>query len=320
MFKFLKIVCAAALLLLLALFIYIQSQKVSDKPVTALKEKWAHPPSTFINIDGMDIHIRDEGPRDAAETIVLLHGTGASLHTWNGWTKALSQTHRVIRFDLPAFGLTGPDPGNDYSIERYAEVVIHVLDALNIERVVLGGNSLGGYIAWATAVLHKERVSKLILVDASGYPYQAESVPLAFKVSQSKIAKTVLHNFLPKWLVARSVKNVYGNPEAVSDEIIERYYQLTLREGNRAALAERFVQTKPGPLANRVPDIGVPALILWGAKDRLIPVKFAHRFNNEISHSELIIFDQLGHVPQEESPALTVEPVMTFLKGTGGPL
>ncbi len=177
MMALLKVIGMVLLLVVVALFVYVQSQKVDDKPVSELTTRWAQPPSTFINIDGMQVHIRDEGPANAAHTIVLIHGTGASLHTWDGWSHTLSEHYRVIRFDLPAFGLTGPEPDNNYTIERYVDVVIKVLDALNVERATLAGNSLGGYIAWATAVLYEERVSKLILIDASGYPYEAESVP-----------------------------------------------------------------------------------------------------------------------------------------------
>ncbi len=129
------------------------------------------------------------------------------------------------------------------------------------------------------------------------------------------MAKTLLHNFLPRWLVELSVKNVYGNPESVTEKTIQRYYELTQREGNRAALAQRFVQTQPGRLANDIPEIDIPVLILWGAKDKLIPVTFAHRFHREIADSELIIFESLGHVPHEEAPQQTIMPVMDFMRG-----
>ncbi|WP_026375457.1 alpha/beta fold hydrolase [Aestuariibacter salexigens] len=312
--KTLKIVVTVMVALIAALLIYIQTQKMPDKPVSELTERWAASPSQFIEVAGMQVHVRDEGPKQDDTPIILIHGTGASLHTWDGWTDELKNQHRVIRFDLPAFGLTGPAPDNNYTIERYAQVVIALMDALNIERATLAGNSLGGYIAWATAVMFDTRVNKLVLVDASGYPYDAESVPLAFKLSQNKLAKSVLTNFLPRWLIARSVKNVYGDPDKVSDDVIERYYELTQREGNRAALAQRFVQTKPGPLADKVPTITQPTLIIWGAKDKLIPLKFAHRFAEEIPNNELVIFNELGHVPHEEDPQRTVVPVQAFLQ------
>ncbi len=261
----------------------------------------------------MNIHYRDEGPKSDKEPIVLIHGTSASLHTWDGWVEVLKEQRRVIRFDLPAFGLTGPDPQNNYSIERYAEVVIAVLDALKIDKSVLAGNSLGGYIAWATAVFHPDRVSKLVLVDASGYPYDPESVPLAFKLSQNPLASRLLKNVLPKSMVEKSVKNVYGNPDLVTDELVNRYYELSLREGNRSALKARFEQTLPGALMDKIGTINVPTLLIWGRKDKLIPLKFGKRFKQEIVNSQLIVFDDLGHVPHEENPQKTVLAVLNFL-------
>lgn len=89
-----------------------------DRPVDSLKARWAPAPSQFITVQGMQVHLRDEGPKDDPEPIVLLHGTSASLHTWDGWVDALKGQRRVIRIDLPGFGLTGPAPDNDYRLVR----------------------------------------------------------------------------------------------------------------------------------------------------------------------------------------------------------
>src|SRR5688572_15230131 len=109
-----------------------------DRPVSELAARWAQPPSTFIDVAGMKVHLRDEGPQDDPTPVVLLHGTSASLHTWEGWTRALAGKRRVIRFDMPGFGLTGPALDNDYRIERYAGFVVAMLDRLGIDRCVLG--------------------------------------------------------------------------------------------------------------------------------------------------------------------------------------
>src|SRR5512137_3047131 len=130
---------------------------VPDQPVSALQARWAPPPSQFIAVRGMQVHVRDEGPRDDPVPIILLHGTGASLHTWDGWTRELARERRVIRFDLPGFGLTGPSPDGVYTVESYVDTVLAVADKLGVQRFVLAGNSLGGYVAWATAVLHPPR-------------------------------------------------------------------------------------------------------------------------------------------------------------------
>jgi pimeloyl-ACP methyl ester carboxylesterase len=312
--KFFKYCLYLLLILVGSLTIYIYIHQAPDKPVDELSQKWGQQPSQFLNIAGMNIHLRDEGPKTDQDPIVLIHGTSASLHTWNGWVDELKQGRRVIRFDLPGFGLTGPDPKNNYTIERYVDVVVAVLDELKVKKVVLAGNSLGGYVSWATAVLNPERVSKLVLVDSSGYPFQAKSVPLAFKLSQNPLASAVLKNILPKSLVAQSLRNVYGNPDLVSDELVDRYYDLALREGNRDALKERFKQSSPGLLINKIKTIDIPTLIIWGGKDRLILPKLGKQFEQDIANSQLLVFDELGHVPHEEDPQATVLAVKRFLE------
>ena len=287
--------------------------RVPDQPVSALQAKWAPPPSQFIAVRGMQLHLRDEGPRDDPVPIVLLHGTGASLHTWDGWTRELARERRVIRFDLPGFGLTGPSPDGVYTIESYVDTVLALADTLGVQRFIVAGNSLGGYVAWATAVLHPERVDRLILVDAAGYPFRSQSIPLAFRIARTPVLNVLMRDVLPRSVVAASLRNVYGDPTRVTPALVDRYFDLATRAGNRAALVARFDQTTPGSLAERVPEIRVPTLILWGGKDRLIPLEFGARFARDIQGSRLVVFDTLGHVPHEEDPARTVAAVLPFI-------
>ncbi len=296
---------------------FIVVNRVPDRSVEELKARWALPPSQFVKIAGMQVHLRDEGPCEDSTPIVLLHGTSSSLHTWDGWVNALKDEHRVIRFDMPAFGLTGPSPDNNYTIENYSRIVVAVLDYLQVDHCVLAGNSLGGYVAWATAVLHPGRVERLILIDASGYPYQAQSVPIGFKIALTPVLNTLMEEVLPRGIVESSVKNVYGNPSLVTPELIDRYFDLTTRAGNRQALVARFRQTQPGSLAKLVPELKLPTLILWGGRDRLIPPDIGDRFHKEIAGSKLMRFNELGHVPQEEDPTITATALKKFLAQTG---
>jgi pimeloyl-ACP methyl ester carboxylesterase len=309
-----KIVAWSLLLMVGALGAAFIAWRVPDQPVSALQAKWAPPPSTFVEVRGMQVHLRDEGPRDDPLPIVLLHGTGASLHTWEGWTEALAREHRVIRFDLPGFGLTGPSPDGIYTVESYVDTVLAVADKLGVQRFVLAGNSLGGYVAWATAVLHPQRVDRLVLVDAAGYPFRSQSIPLAFRIARTPILNVLMRDVLPRGVVASSLRDVYGDPSRVTPELVDRYFDLATRAGNRAALVARFDQTQPGSLAERVREIQVPTLILWGRKDRLIPLEFGERFSRDIHGSRLVVFDRLGHVPHEEDPARTVAAVLPFIR------
>ena len=283
-----------------------------DKPVSALTARWAQAPSQFIEVDGLQVHLRDEGPRDDPMPIVLLHGTSASLHTWDGWAQNLSTQRRVIRFDLPAFGLTGPNRDNDYSIAAYVRFVRGVVDKLGVEQFVLAGNSLGGQIAWETALAMPQRVSKLALIDSAGYAFQPTSVPLGFRIARLPVLRVLMEYVLPRGVVDNSVRNVYGDPSKVTPELVDRYFDLTLRAGNRKALAYRMDQGLSGDAAS-IKNLKLPTLILWGAKDKLIPLENAKRFAADIQGSQLLVFDALGHVPHEEGAQTTVDVFKTFL-------
>ncbi|MDX5337191.1 MAG: alpha/beta hydrolase [Marinobacter sp.] len=313
-----KVFQALGLLLVAGLAAVLAVGWAPDRPVETLIDRWAPAPSVFISIDGMQVHVRDEGPRDDRRPLVLVHGTSASLHTWDGWVAALAGQRRVIRFDLPGFGLTGPAPDNDYTIERYADFTVRVMNALAVSRAVVAGNSLGGQVALETALRSPERVAGLILVDSAGYPFTPESMPIGFRLAQVPALKPLMSSLLPRSMIESSVRNVYGNPEQVTEALIDRYYELTLREGNRAALVERFRQI--GPVDNareRAASLTMPTLILWGDRDALIPVSVGEQMHDDIPGSELVRFEALGHVPHEEDPAETVAAVIAFLARHG---
>ena len=312
--KKLRLLRWVALLVLLILAAGIGLSWAPERSVQSLQARWAPAPSQFIALQGMQVHLRDEGPRNDPEPIVLIHGTSASLHTWDGWTDALKGQRRVIRMDLPGFGLTGPAPDGDYRMTRYADFIAALLDQLGVRRAVLAGNSLGGGIAWRTAVQHPERVSRLVLVDASGYPLQSTSVPLGFRLAQIDWLKPVMGQLLPRRMIESSVRNVYADPGKVTPELVDRYYELTLRAGNRESLTQRIkLRETDAQSAGVIPTIQQPTLILWGAQDRLIPEPSGQRFHKEIAGSQYVVFDGLGHVPQEEDPARSVGPVLKFL-------
>jgi len=311
--KFLKIIIGILTVFFVAVGVFIAFSWAPDRPVTELTARWAPPPSVFIKVKGMDVHLRDEGPKDDSTPIVLLHGTSSSLHTWEGWTQKLKEKHRVIRFDLPGFGLTGPTPDNDYTLENYTRFVIAMLDALNVKQCIMAGNSFGGSVSLSTALAQPQRVKKLILVDSGGYVFQSTSVPIGFRIARLPVLNRLAQNILPRFLIESSIKNVYGDPSKVTPELIDLYFDITVRKGNRRTLVEQFKQTSLNKLSSRISEIHMPTLILWGGKDRLIPPNLANRFHSDISGSQLVIFNDLGHVPQEEDPYQTVMAVEHFI-------
>ena len=288
-----------------------------DKSVEEL-EQWQLANSEFIDIDGMQVHIvRSTKCANSAsvKTIVLLHGTSASLHTWQGWTEALSAEYCVVSMDLPGFGLTGPfvNKTTEYTSANYASFVIEVLDKLNLDKVILAGNSLGGKIAWRMAALYPERVSKLILVNAVGYPATPKSIPIGFRLASYPALKPILRNILPRNVVKKSILSVYADDSKVDDALVDRYYDLSLRAGNRSALSDRLREFDNVEDQAQIKQLALPTLIMWGAKDDLIPVENAELFHRDIANSQLQIFDNLGHVPHEEDPVTSVAVVKAFL-------
>ena len=316
LYKMLLVVVVTVLVFALAgvLATWAPDRKLSD-----LVPRWAQAPSGFVTLNGIQVHFRDEGPRDDPLPLILLHGTSASLHTWDGWVDALKDKRRVIRFDLPGFGLTGPHTNNDYSVEADVRMVEALADNLGVKTFVVAGNSLGGEIAWATAYALPQRVQRLVLIDAAGYPIAPQSIPVGFRIARVPGLRSLAELVLPRGVIESSLRSVYGDPGKVTPVLVDRYYELTLREGNRQALAYRFDQMLKADSAKNIAAIQslkLPTLIIWGGKDKLIPVENGHRFASDIVGSQLVVLEALGHVPQEEDPVGTLQVVRKFLEAS----
>ncbi len=291
--------------------------RAPDRTVDTLVARWAPPPSDFIDLRGQLVHVRDEGPRWDPTPLVLIHGTSSSLHTWQGWVTGLKERRRVITFDLPGFGLTGPFAGSytpdDYSGDALARFTLDLMDRLKVRRAVMVGNSLGGEVAWRVASLAPERVASLVLVDASGYRFTPDDLPLGFRLARNPAMAWIGETLLPRSVIERSVYGVYADPRRVTPEVIDRYYELTLREGNRRALRLRLAGLEADLAPERIPKLRVPTLVLWGGKDKLIPPAVGAQFARDIIGAKLVVLDELGHVPQEENPERSLAPVREFL-------
>ena len=284
-----------------------------DRSVEDLKPKYAPVPSAFAPVMGMDVHYRDEGNPQDSLPVVLIHGTGSSLHTFDAWTATLTEGKRVVRMDLPGFGLTGPFPDRNYSMEHYVEFVAAFLSARNISQCILGGNSLGGQIAWNFTLAYPEMVDKLILIDAAGYPGKSNSVPIAFRIARTPVLNSILTFITPRFVVESSVLNVFADKSKVTDELVSRYFDLSLRSGNRQGLIDRMRMPSDTSLLRQIETIAQPTLILWGEEDGLIPVESAYRFQRDLPNDTLVILKNSGHVPMEENPEETLEAVLRFI-------
>lgn len=316
--KFLKYT-ALILVFLIALIVIFFGYR--DKSVEELKAKYAQAPSQFIEVNGMNVHYRDEGNPNDSVPLVLIHGTGSSLHTFEKWVEILRGSDvfahggsRVICMDLPAFGLTGPDPQRDYSMEKYVNFVENFFAAKGIKQCMLGGNSLGGQISWQFALKNPQKVAKLILIDAAGYAMKSQKPVLAFQVARMPVIKNFMTFITPYHLARESVESVYGDKSKVTDALVTRYFELTLRAGNRQAFVDRLNMLYDTSNIPKIRTIQTPTLVLWGEKDLLIPMDNAQRFHDDLPNDTMVILKNMGHVPMEENPAESLKPVVDFLR------
>jgi pimeloyl-ACP methyl ester carboxylesterase len=286
-----------------------------DRPAAEVEARRATPPSKFVTVDGLRTHYRDRG---TGPVVVLLHGSNSSLFTWEPWATALAADHRVVTLDLPGHGLTGPDAKHRYRAAEMAEVVDLFLGAIGVTRCTIIGNSMGGNVAWHYTIAHPEKVERLVLVDAAGYPLE-EPPPFGFRVYSTPVLGRIARWVTPRFLVARSVRDIYADPSRATDERIDLYEDLLRREGNREATRERFAATRVHDgLHTRLTTIHAPTLILWGARDRWLLPKYGERFARDIPGAKLVVLDGLGHVPMEEDPAVSLAPVAEFLRQGAG--
>jgi pimeloyl-ACP methyl ester carboxylesterase len=297
---------------LVVLILLIKGVVYSDIPVEELKKKYANEFSKFIEVDGMQVHYRDEGK---GTPIVLIHGTASSLHTWNDWANELQKTHRVLRMDLPAFGLTGANANADYSIQNYTRFLQAFLSKVNVDNFYLVGNSLGGNIAWDYAAEHPEKVKKLILIDASGLPTN-DPLPWIFKMAKTPVLNSLFLYVTPKAIIKDNMEQVYEDDSKITEILITRYHEMALREGNRKAFIDRakigFLLDEKATL-EKLKSIKTETLLLWGENDLWIPLDNGKRMKGLLENSKLVVIKNSGHVPMEENPQESLALFLDFI-------
>ena len=286
------------LLIVLGIAFYQKDQSPEE-----VYKKYALASSQQIEIGGVQLHYSDEGNRFDSTPLLLIHGTSSSLRTWDGVTAQMKSQYRIIRFDLPGFGLTGPNPNRDYSTSYYNQVIDSFLTALHVSRVIIVGNSLGGSIATQYAIYQPAKVRGLVLVDAAGLPPAKKTTgAIGFKLAQMPVINRLLTIITPRELVKKSLQDAYGDTEKVTDSLTTQYFDMLTREGNRQALIDRMRQGWQEKSSDFLSNVQAATLIVWGSKDRLIPVENAELFQQKIKNSQVHIWDNLGHVPMEEDP------------------
>lgn len=319
-----------ATLLLLALLLGAGWAWTPDLDPAELRQRWGGPPSQFVEAGGQRWHLRDTGPDTAPPPtalasapaplpVLMLHGFGSSLHSWDGWAERLQAQQRVLRVDLPGAGLSGPDAQRRYDDEHAVAQVLALMDALGLQQVALVGHSMGGRLAWRLAAQHPHRVQRLLLVAPDGF----ESPGFEYgKPPEVGPIAGLLPYALPRAALRAGLAPAWGDEARLTEATIDRYHQLLRAPGNRQAVLDRLAQLKlqdPRPLLAR---LALPVLLVWGEKDQMIPPQHAQDWLAALpaaTGAQLLLLPGLGHVPQEEDPAAGWASIAAFLKPPAAP-
>lgn len=303
-----KLVLSIMLLAFFAIFAF--GLWTPDKDRAWLERKYLADAGDMVEVAGASLNVRDRGPRNAP-AVILIHGFGASLQTWDALAPALETDHRVIRFDLPGCGLSPPDANGDYTDARSVQLLSALQDHFGLSKSSVVGHSIGGRLAWTLAALQPTRVDKLVLIAPDGFASpgfrygEAPKVPSALKLMEYA---------LPKALLRAQLAAAYANPAALTDAVTTRYHDLILAPGARQAMLARMQQTllvDPRPLLKR---IEAPTLLLWGERDGMIPIANAADYLAAIKDVRLVSIANSGHLPQEESTERTIAAIRDFLR------
>lgn len=298
-----------AIVMLVVIFLY-----AGDTDRQEMIAKYGGGEALFIDDGyGGQIHYRNQGNKDGP-ALLLIHGSNSHLQTWSGVVDALQDKYHIISYDQPGHGLSGPAGNDDYSGDAMASAGVKVLDAAGVKEAIWIGNSMGGWVSWRAALAYPERLSALVLIDASGAQGGERIEPyLGAKLMQTSFGQAILPYVTPKFIVKSSLRQSIYDPETLSEDVITRYWELLRFPGNRQATIKRSLASRENEKWNDIDQIDSPVLILWGEEDRVIPVSHADLFAAKIDQTEKIIYPKIGHLPMEEDAQRVADDIDKFI-------
>lgn len=310
MLKSILKILAWAIIICVALFLIFRD---GDSDQELMFAKYGSDAIVVADGNGGQIVYRDQGAKDA-EVLFLVHGSNASMQTWNALIDQLADGFRIISYDQHGHGLSGPNVNKEYSATAKLDAATKVLDHAGVKQAVWIGNSMGGWLTWRAALAQPDRVSKMVLIDASGAVDQEKvKLYLGAKLKYSWFGKLVGPYITPRSIIRSSLKQNYADPSKVTDELVNTYWEMLRYPGNRKA-AQLISKAQREPEKwNEIDKLKLPTLILWGEKDTVIPVSHAGAFKQKIEDSELIIYPSAGHLPQEEIPLTVANDINAWL-------
>ena len=299
-----------ALLLSGALALGVAASFYRDVPAAEVEARWGGPPSKFVVIDGVRLHYRDEGQ---GPVVVLLHANYASLFMWDPWVRALEDRYRVIRIDLPAHGLTGPDPRGDYTLEHMQRIFEGFVAERGLARFTVAGTSLGGTIAMRYAALHPERIERLVLLSPGSLEprVRGRTTPAAVP----RVAD-LLGYVTPVAFTRFLLANDFGDPSRLDEATVAEWHAMWMRAGNRLAMLQLLRQYVSGGVEDKIRAVSVPLLLIWGEKNRRVPLALAYEFRDLLVRSpdvRLEVLPGVGHMAVQEAPTQTARVMREYL-------
>lgn len=269
-----------------------------------------------------EVHGQERG-----DPLLCIHGFGASLYSWREFVKAgspLTARYKIITIDLKGCGKSPKPDDNRYSPLDQADLIYKLIFELDLQNLTLIGNSYGGGLSLLLTEMLMERgelsrLKALIPIDSAAYK---EYVPLFIKLMSVPVINLFAYLVPSRWAAKLVLRASYYNPHKITPEQITAYATPLSDPGARHALLETGKQIIPPnfeEIVAKYKTIKTPTLIIWGRQDGLLPLESGERLHRDIQTSTLTVFDQCGHVPQEERPEITISEVATFLQTVYGP-
>ena len=282
----------------------------NSQPLQDWAQKYA--PGKFINLGGYQTHYIEKGE---GEPVILLHGFGSDSFSWHNNIDALAAKFKIYALDLWGCGYSTREP-LDYGYPLYAQQLRSFMDALNIKRASLIGQSIGGGTIIKFTTEHRDRVKSIILVCAGGMPYK----PVLAQQIMALPGLGELALSLPIALVRKlTIKRVYLYRKEVSREYFDGLtWSQKIKGSNEAYLKIirlKFFHTL-GDEIHQLGEMGVPTLIVWGRHDKGIPLRLGQEMHHILKGSKLEIFDDSGHEPHDEEPERFNQVTLDFLTKT----
>ncbi len=250
------------------------------------------------------------------KTILFIHGFGVNTYTWRHLIPHFSNNYRCIAIDLKGFGKSPKPFDNRYSFFDHLQNVLEFIEEQNLKEFVIVGNSYGGGLAMGIAIEFKKQkrekdIGGLVLIDTMAY---IQELPAFIRILTLPIISEILSLVIPpSFATKNALKEVWYHYSKVSEDVIEAYRVKSIRDRYCAIkTARQILKGSIEEFVNSLKNIETDSLIIWGEKDRIIPLKTAYKLHKDLKNSKLEIIKDCGHVPQEECPEKTIKLIEDF--------